>query len=81
MILRWRCTECREISNHGDLLTAPNPFDAKYEISGCPHCREIEKFEPICDEPGCDWAVSAGWKTADGGYRNTCYKHTNRTDA
>lgn len=72
---RWRCDECEKIFDEADLLTAPNPFDAESEISGCPWCKLVNMFTEICDEPGCTWEATCGFPTPQG-YRRTCYKHS-----
>ena len=70
---RWKCQSCNLINS--ELLEAPNPFDANLTIYGCPGCKDVNYFVPICDEPGCMEESSAGW--IEGGvYRRTCYRHS-----
>jgi hypothetical protein len=70
---RWRCTECGWIGS--ELLTAPNPFDPEDVICGCPECRSVDDFEPVCDEVGCDKDATSGWPSPTG-YRWTCHNHS-----
>jgi hypothetical protein len=39
--------------------------------------QKLKEFAGICDEPGCFNGASCGWPTSDGGYRRTCYEHSN----
>ena len=71
---KWRCKSCNEISDHRTLLRAPNPFDSGDVITGCPHCKQFEGFELLCDEDGCQEVYTSGWPSPEG-YRVTCHKH------
>jgi hypothetical protein len=51
--LEWKCQRCETICLKKDILTAPNPFDPKTILLGCPACKEIDSFELLCDEQGC----------------------------
>lgn len=73
---RWRCPDCKTISNDDALLTAANPFDAEDVVNGCPKCKLVfgEQAQMMCDEPGCEELYSGGWPSG-AVYRFTCYKH------
>jgi hypothetical protein len=73
---RWRCQECKAITLEPALLSAPNPFDPDDTIVGCPNCKSVAEFDELCDEPGCERPASCGFPTAAGGYRRTCYDHS-----
>ncbi len=75
---RWRCKDCNHITPSHAILRTTNPFDASDTISGCPNCRQVESFELICDEPGCDSLARCGWPTKNG-YRQTCFRHAKST--
>ena len=71
---RWRCKECCWRGDGSALKLAPNPFEPKYEIVGCPSCLSVECVELVCDVKDCWEPVSCGWPE-DKGYRQTCGKH------
>lgn len=73
--LLFRCDECGWVGEELQCLVAPNPFDPLRRISGCPQCKEVERFTNICDEPGCSREAGCGWPGADGVYRRTCGEH------
>lgn len=79
---RWRCRDCNAVSGHAGLLRAPSPFDPGQNITGCPSCKQCGSgFDELCDEPGCGYIAQNGWPTGDdsdafGGYRRTCYQHS-----
>ena len=73
------CESCAWVGKEGDLLRAPNPFDPSESLYGCPECFNVECFRYMCDEPGCDFAASCGWLSADG-YRNTCGQHWHKEE-
>lgn len=68
------CEECYWTGLRSDLLEAQDPFDAAAKCYGCPECRSINCFTPLCDEEGCKKEASCGWPSDDG-YRQTCGKH------
>lgn len=70
----YRCTECGEITHKDDLLDAPNLFYPGDNISGCPECKAIERFELLCYEGNCENRVECGFPT-DNGYKRTCGDH------
>lgn len=78
---RWRCGACCAVNLEPDLPTAPSPFDPTDTLTTCPNCKQCnERFELLCDEPGCNVVAGCGWPTGDdqdewGGYRNTCSLH------
>ena len=69
-----KCRECDYRGVTSDLLTAQNPFHEPDTIYGCPFCKSIDRFIPLCDEPGCQNEASCGTPTATG-YRHTCGTH------
>jgi hypothetical protein len=73
-MLYWRCTECNWRGTEAKLLTAPNPFDPRDTISGCPECKSANELVNACDEPGCKQDASCGWPSPKG-YRRTCNTH------
>lgn len=77
---RWRCTECNDTMEVSDIDSVQDPKSDNI-WSVCPHCRTPEHFDLVCDEPGCMKIVSSGWPTPDGGYRRTCYLHSNLAPA
>ncbi len=77
---RWRCKFCHLISQEETLLQAPSPFDPSDVLMGCPHCKQVEGFDELCDEPTCKEDATCGFPTDDlgdkwNGYRRTCHKH------
>lgn len=84
---RWKCKLCSGVTLEPDLLTAPSPFCDTYQLTGCPGCKQCDEgFELLCDEPGCNRDASCGWPTGNeadawGGYRQTCYKHRETSNA
>jgi hypothetical protein len=71
------CTECDWHGLMSECPSAPNPFNTDITIYGCPACRAIDHFLPVCDECGC-WRVIAVGSVTAAGYRNTCSKHRPR---
>jgi hypothetical protein len=69
--LRFRC-DCGAVYSESDIPKWPGPKGARW--SYCPSCFEPEKFDNICDEPGCNSLASCGFPR-DGGYRRTCREH------
>lgn len=74
-MIRYCCQSCDRIASDSELLRAANPFDSQDELVGCPHCKQVEGFDRLCDEPECEQTVSCGWPSEDG-YRSTCHKHS-----
>lgn len=82
-IQRWRCGGCNAIVGDSEWGSVPHPAaPAEDEILYCPQCGEVwgTPASPLCDEPGCDEIVCAGWPTGDAtdawnGYRRTCGAH------
>lgn len=72
---------CQFCGWHGqveEVLTAANPFDPTYEISGCPRCKEPNTTILVCDEPDCWELITCGTPSTDkdpNKYRHTCSKH------
>ena len=73
---RWQCRECDAYMHEVDMLTAPNPFDPKDTLVGCPNCKSVGSFREICDEAGCNDEATCGFPAKDSGYRRTCYDHS-----
>jgi hypothetical protein len=80
---RWRCDYCGAVTLQPALLNAPSPFNADDILAACPNCKQCDVgFTLLCDEPGCNRdGGGCGWPTGDdadawGGYRNTCYQHS-----
>lgn len=74
MMKKCVCEECNWHGLEDDLLKAPNPFDSKVDIIGCPECKQVESLLYACDEDGCWNKVSKGLPTPDG-YKVFCHKH------
>lgn len=72
--MRWICSECDKICTDAEMLRAPNPFDAQFEVTGCPACRSAETLIVACDVPSCTRIGGSGTPTVDG-YRWTCWQH------
>jgi hypothetical protein len=72
---RWECEVCETISARKDLLSAPNPFDDREEILGCPQCKSVEGFTAICEIEACTKEATCGGPSSDGVYRSTCGAH------
>jgi len=68
-----QCKECGWVGNSSELLTGKNPFEDS-DVEGCPQCKSIACFAPICDEPGCQSRATWFRPIKDGG-RQTCKKH------
>jgi hypothetical protein len=69
-----RCEECGWTGLDEDILVAPNPFDPSTKIHGCPSCRDVVNFVPLCDEPGCKEPVTRVRQMLEG-LRLTCAAH------
>jgi len=73
----YRCRKCGGYSHERMLLRAPNPFDPKDVLLGCPNCKSItDGFDEICDTPDCYANASCGFADKHGGHRRTCYEHS-----
>jgi len=68
----WRCGW---LGDSNTLLRAPNPFEPDEELTACPQCKGFD-VSAACDEPVCTRAGGCGWPTKDGGYRHTCWEHS-----
>ena len=71
---RWQCKNCDKIILESNLLHTPNPFNEIDIIIGCPHCKNVNEFDEICDEPKCDKHATCGFPIKKG-YRRTCGEH------
>jgi len=72
---KWRCEDCDWQGTNNDYLIADNPFGPG-QIVGCPFCFEVNSMQELCDEPLCSQLASCGFPTDDGGYRRTCFDHS-----
>lgn len=72
------CPECHWHGLNSEALSAPNPFDLKNVVTGCPRCKSVDSLLVACDEPGCWRETSCGTPTPLG-YRRTCSTHAPRT--
>jgi len=72
---RWKCVECDWIGK--DYLTAPSPFDQDDMLVACPDCKTVHSLVDLCDQFGCKLEATCGWPTKAGGYRRTCFAHSN----
>jgi hypothetical protein len=70
----WRCKECASIMAESMLLSAPNPFDSNDVLTGCPKCKSVDCFDPICDVEDCTKFAGCGTPTSEA-YRWTCGEH------
>jgi hypothetical protein len=76
----WRCDECGETVNPVEIVVPhPKPDHEPVECMQCPECGEVGQFTSMCDTPGCDKQVSAGWPSPQG-YRHTCFEHSKLRD-
>ncbi len=57
-----------------DALRAPNPFNEKDTLLGCPECKGVNTLAVACDEPECWEEATCGFPTTFG-YRRTCGEH------
>ena len=73
-VTRYICKECSKRVRQDQILTAPNPFDSRQRIEGCPNCYSIDRLAQVCDEPGC-WKEATWGAPSGSGYRRTCYEH------
>lgn len=44
---RFRCRSCGYVCRIGQVLSAPNPFDERETIDGCPECLQVEVMECV----------------------------------
>lgn len=47
------CNLCGWTGLSSDRLIAKNPFDPERNLTGCPTCKSVDDFVPICDFEGC----------------------------
>ncbi len=71
---RWRCLRCAWIGTREAMLEAPHSFLTDEIVLGCPSCREIDKFELMCDVEDCPNEATCGLLSA-AGYRRICRHH------
>ena len=68
----WR--HCRWRGKESELLRAPSPFDATFEITACPNCKEIGGCMQACEVHDCWEEATCGIPTQEG-YKRVCGKH------
>jgi hypothetical protein len=72
---QWLCLNCRFIGVESDFEKANVPkYAAVWTV--CPRCETPESVAIVCDEPGCKRESSCGFPTSSGGYRHTCFDHS-----
>lgn len=70
------CQECGWQGTFGDVLEAPNPFEATETITGCSDCKAVDgTIRTACYETGCWREATCGTNHPDG-YRCSCFKHS-----
>lgn len=72
--MRYQCQECEWVGQENQMLNTPNPFDPRFDIVGCPLCKEINTMSLLCDVDGCNRFQSCGFPF-NGTYRMTCGDH------
>jgi hypothetical protein len=72
-----RTRRCKWVGTESELLVAPHPFEAEGTIHGCPLCKTVDNYAPLCDEEGCLETATCG-TPVQGDYRTTCNKHAPR---
>lgn len=77
---KYLCKECDHVSMREELLIAPNPFDTKDIILGCPICKSVDCFDQLCQIEGCPKIISGGHRSKKYGYLWTCYEHGRQID-
>lgn len=68
------CANCGWHGQSSETLQAPNPFERRETIAGCPQCLQVETIGVACFEDGCWQQATCGFNTPQG-YRHTCGKH------
>ena len=83
-----RCNVCKSESAWSDILRAPNPFGPEeefgydVEVTGCPRCHALDKFQNLCEVGGCAYdAAHFITRYLGGGYVAMwlCEAHTSAT--
>lgn len=72
---RFKCEECGYICDEGEILVAPNPFNDRRNLMGCPKCKEVDCFIGVCSYAGCNRNIVGGIKTDEYGYLTACSTH------
>lgn len=72
---KTRCEMCDHIFFNDDALMGKNPFMPAFTIYGCPHCKEIEHFTPVCNERGCQSDIDEHYI-----WLSLCYEHGEKMD-
>lgn len=76
---KWQCDDCEHVFTAEQFLKAPNPFDERQQIVGCPGCKGVDGFTNLCDEEDCTTEATCGWNSPKG-YRRTCGHHMSRDE-
>lgn len=76
LMSRWVCTECEYIGALSTFDTVRDPKDENNWWTICPNCRAADQITDVCDEPGCERRATCGWPGKNGGYRRTCFDHS-----
>ncbi len=71
---RYRCNDCNHVFTDDEVLVGKNPFQEEYTIYGCPNCKEVEDFIPLCQWGECSNHASAGIPYEDD-YYHVCGDH------
>jgi len=69
-----RCRACDTLLPTAKILKAPNPFNLNDIVEGCPKCKAVTQFVPVCDMAGCRSDGTCGMPTP-GGYLWLCHIH------
>jgi hypothetical protein len=76
---KFVCRECNSRLRASELLMAAHPFQQGEMVLGCPRCKDIGPFDPICDQAGC-WNLTCAGTPSPAGYRLTCHQHVPRCE-
>lgn len=71
---RVGCMYCAYVGPASSWLSAPNPFDPKDTLDGCPECKSAESTVQLCSTSNCQAEASSGRVTVPG-YVYYCNKH------
>jgi hypothetical protein len=71
---RYKCVQCDNICQEGEVLHSQNPFDITEAIVGCPLCKSVDSLVTACEVPDCTREASCGWPSPTG-FHVTCGQH------
>ena len=74
------CMMCGWRGRESEILSAPNPFEPGGKIWGCPKCKRIEQFRPVCAHKDC-WNGLQTWVKVQGEYIGFCEKHAQEIES